>query len=143
MLPESQRDVLVSAHPVNGLVFLELPLLLGNKPEAIKLLIYYILRDKMVVVFTRDVKSVLQLRSLNDGSLIQDFNMPAGSISDISCLKEHTQFFFEFTSYLDPGIVFRVDLTRNSPKPEVRTKKCIRNLPLHYYLSIGLQAIYT
>lgn len=66
-----------------------------------------------------DVNSQLEVRSLSNGSLIQQIDIPSGSIDSSWGKKTHNEIFFRVVSFLTPGIIYRVDLSRTPYKPEV------------------------
>lgn len=75
--------------------------------------------DKIVLKYLVDVKSQLEVRSLPDGSFIQQIDIPTGSIGSSWGKKTHNELFFRVVSYLTPGIIYRVDLSHAPYKPEV------------------------
>lgn len=93
LIAEHSRDVLDWACPINN--------------------------DQLVVCYIRDVKSVLQLYDLSSGKMLCDFPLKIGAITGFSGKKWHTEFFFTFTSFLNPGIIYHVDLTKSNYKAEV------------------------
>lgn len=85
VVPEHESDVLDSAHAVAG--------------------------DKLLVEFSRDVKAVLALYNLAGELLVPEFPLPGlGALSGLSARPSDTEFFFSFTSFLHPGVIFRVQL---------------------------------
>lgn len=72
-------------------------------------------RDKVVIGYLEDVKSRLELRFLGNGSFIQNFPLEIGTVNSFSAKRTHDEFFFNFVSFLTPGKVFRVDLTKEQP----------------------------
>lgn len=90
VLPEHAKDVLDSASVVDG--------------------------DKVIVEFSRDVKSVLALYNLAGELLVPEFELPGmGSISGLTARHQDDSFFFSFTSFLHPGVIFRVQLHKDAP----------------------------
>lgn len=95
-------------------------------------------RDKLVLGFLEDVKNTLELRSLTDGTYIQNFDLDVGTItgyifqlihtlSDVnkwsawlnkeiyyrrySGKRQHSEFFYQFASFLSPGRIFHCDFS--------------------------------
>lgn len=75
-------------------------------------------RDKLVLGYLEDVKSKLELRFLN-GTFIQKFELEIGTVNSYSGKRTHDEFFFNFVSFLTPGKVFRVDLTKEPFQAEI------------------------
>ena len=64
--------------------------------------------DSMVVCYLRDVRSVLQLRSLGKGSLKRDLPLPGlGCIRSFSGRRKDTEIFFSYTDPVTPSSNFR------------------------------------
>ena len=65
--------------------------------------------DALITCYIEDAKNTLQIRSLASGGLLQNLELPIGSIGGISCNREDSEFFFKFTSFTEPGTIFRCD----------------------------------
>jgi len=68
-------------------------------------------QDKLITCYLRDVKSVLEMRELSSGTVLETFPLEVGSISGYSGRKKHNEMFFSFTSFLTPGVIYRYDFT--------------------------------
>ncbi|KAL6754676.1 prolyl oligopeptidase [Haematococcus lacustris] len=109
LIPEHPRDVLKSAVALKG--------------------------DALVVRYLRDVRGALQLRSLASGSLRKEFELPGlGSITGFSGERKDSEFFFSFTSFVEPGATYRVDLEGEGLEPQLfrRTELRLQHDPDDY-----------
>ncbi|ODM96223.1 Prolyl endopeptidase [Orchesella cincta] len=72
-------------------------------------------QDYLVTCYTRDVRNILQLRKLNDGSLVQQFQLGLGTITGFSGRTQDTEMFFMMSSFLTPGTISHVDFKQTNP----------------------------
>ncbi|CAH2067535.1 unnamed protein product [Thlaspi arvense] len=93
VVEEHEKDVLASACAVNG--------------------------DQLVACYMSDVKHILQIRDLKSGSLLHQLPLDIGAVSDVSARREDSTFFFSFTSFLTPGVIYKCDLANESPEVKV------------------------
>uniref|UniRef100_A0A1A9WLB1 Prolyl endopeptidase n=1 Tax=Glossina brevipalpis TaxID=37001 RepID=A0A1A9WLB1_9MUSC len=75
--------------------------------------------DKLVLCYIQDVKSALQVNALNDGKLIGKFNLDIGTIVSLSGKKEYSEVFFNFSSFLNPGTIYRYDFKTADFQPKI------------------------
>jgi len=73
----------------------------------------------LIVCYIQDVKNTLEMRKLQDGSFIRKFPLDVGTIMGFSGKKKQSEIFFKFSSFLTPGIIYRVDLKSATADPEV------------------------
>ncbi|KAF8058088.1 Prep [Scenedesmus sp. PABB004] len=74
--------------------------------------------DELVLRHLRDVKSALALHRLSTGERVREFELPGiGSVSGFSGNRKSSEFFFSFTSFVQPGATFRVDLAAGDAPP--------------------------
>eukprot|EP00879_Flechtneria_rotunda_P018448 GHRR01019352.1.p1 GENE.GHRR01019352.1~~GHRR01019352.1.p1 ORF type:complete len:520 (+),score=168.42 GHRR01019352.1:95-1654(+) len=91
--------------------------------------------DALVVRHLRDVKSALGLHELSTGKLLQEFQLPGiGSVGGFSGNRKSREFFFSFTSFVEPGSTYRVDLDASNPCPELfrATQLKVQHNPVDY-----------
>jgi len=83
-------------------------------PESKNVLSYVfcVHQNILVVCYMKDVVDVLELYSL-DGKLIKNLSIPLGTINSPSGWKQDTMFFYKFTSFLEPGTIYRYDFNEN------------------------------
>ena len=93
IVPESEKDVLESAHCVNG--------------------------SHLIVCYLSDVKYVVQLRGFETGDLLQQLPLEIGSVSAVSGRRKDKEVFISFTSFLTPGIIYRCNLEEEQPQLQV------------------------
>ncbi|KAG2254620.1 hypothetical protein Bca52824_084756 [Brassica carinata] len=90
---EHEKDVLASACAVNG--------------------------NQLVTCYMSDVKHILQIRDMKSGSLLHQLPLDIGSVSDVSARRKDNTFFFSFTSFLTPGVIYKCDLANEAPEVKV------------------------
>lgn len=73
----------------------------------------------LVLCYLHDVKNVLQLFDLASGSHLKTFPLDVGSIVGYSGQKKDSEIFYQFTSFLSPGIIYYYDLTKGTQEPRV------------------------
>lgn len=127
VIPESESDVLTSATLVN--------------------------KQQLVVCYMSDVKHLLKLHDLQSGNLLHTLPLEIGSVAEISGRPEDPYFFYSFTSFLTPGIIYRCDVSTGTPEVTVLRETTVANLDrslfetrqvqlfssnLCYELSVGL-----
>uniref|UniRef100_A0A7N0U4E3 Prolyl endopeptidase n=1 Tax=Kalanchoe fedtschenkoi TaxID=63787 RepID=A0A7N0U4E3_KALFE len=93
LVPEAEKDVLESAYAVN--------------------------KNQIILSYLSDVKSVLQIRDLDKGSLLHYLPIDIGSVSSISARRQDSLAFIEFTSFLTPGIIYQCNLETGDPEMKI------------------------
>lgn len=65
--------------------------------------------DKIVLGYIDDVKSVLQVHSLQDGRFLSKFPLAIGNVVGFSGKKKYSEIFYHFVSFLTPGVIYHYD----------------------------------
>ncbi|KAM4550110.1 prolyl endopeptidase isoform 2-T2 [Fundulus diaphanus] len=73
----------------------------------------------LLVNYVHDVKDILQLFHLPSGRHLRDLPLDVGTIAGVSCKKKHSEFFYKFSSFTTPGIIYHCDLSHSSPEPRI------------------------
>ncbi|XP_053693083.1 prolyl endopeptidase isoform X1 [Sabethes cyaneus] len=76
-------------------------------------------KDKIVLGYIDDVKSVLQVHKLQDGSFVSKFPLEIGTIVGFSGKKKYSEIFYHFVSFLTPGIIYHFDFAREDAEPTI------------------------
>jgi len=92
LLPESDKEVLVSASPVN--------------------------QNQLIICYLSDVKHILQIRDLKMGSLLHSLPIDIGTVR-ISSRRQDSMAFIGFTSFLTFNIIYQCDLAAGVPEMKI------------------------
>lgn len=76
-------------------------------------------KDKVLIKYLRDAKSILQVRDLSSGKLVHQIPVDIGNVSWITNSRYDPVAFFGLISFLNPGIIYRCDLSA-PVTPEVK-----------------------
>lgn len=89
--------------------------------------------NKLVMCYLEDVKNKLYVHNLSDGKRIAEFPLQIGTIAGYSGRKEQTEIFFQFISFLTPGVIYRCDMTKDSYTPKVFRETKLKNFDFDQY----------
>lgn len=89
--------------------------------------------NKLVMCYLEDVKNKLYVHNLSDGKRIAEFPLQIGTIAGYSGRKEQTEIFFQFISFLTPGVIYRCDMTKDSYTPTVFRETKLKNFDFDQY----------
>lgn len=76
-------------------------------------------KDKIILGYIDDVKSVLQANSLTDGKELMKFDIPIGTIVGFSGERKYSEVFYHFVSFLAPGIIYKYDFDKPTEPPSI------------------------
>ncbi|KAI8837460.1 prolyl oligopeptidase [Chytriomyces cf. hyalinus JEL632] len=72
-------------------------------------------KDKLVLVYLKDVKHVMKVYNLTTGAFLNDIDMPSGSIiKGMSGTKKDNEMFYSYASFVSPGVIRRYDFSSPS-----------------------------
>ncbi|CAB1351216.1 unnamed protein product [Coregonus sp. 'balchen'] len=108
-------DITEGCEPVNQLWYCDLQKL----PNGITGSVACVNQRHLLVNYVHDVKDILQLYELSTGGLVRDLPLDVGTVVGLSCKKKHSDFFYKFTSFTTPGVIYHCDLSQASPDPTV------------------------
>uniref|UniRef100_A0A4W3HPQ4 Prolyl endopeptidase n=1 Tax=Callorhinchus milii TaxID=7868 RepID=A0A4W3HPQ4_CALMI len=90
----------------------------------------------LILCYLHDVKNVLQLHDLTTGAHIKTFPLNVGSIVGYSGRKKDNEIFYQFTSFLTPGIIYHCDMTKEALKPSVFREVTVKGFDPSDYQTI-------
>lgn len=74
---------------------------------------FRVIKDKLIFSLLKDATYLLRISNL-DGSDVQEISLPQlGSIGFISCSEDKNQVYFSFQSFVQPQVVYRLNLDTN------------------------------
>ncbi|KAG9287111.1 hypothetical protein G9A89_001005 [Geosiphon pyriformis] len=89
--PDQGFAELIPQHPVDILSFVKL-----------------VHQTNLITIYMHDAKEQLSIHDLSTGKLLRELDLPIGSIESLA--GRDTEFFFKFTGFLNPGVIYRYNL---------------------------------
>nr|XP_046917518.1 prolyl endopeptidase-like [Dermatophagoides farinae] len=87
--------------------------------------------DKIVATYMISVQNKLKVHQLSDGKFLYDIETEIGSIMTAGGKMQSPEFFFRYSTFLSPGIIYHYDLSNNTK--EVYKKSIIAGLDTSDY----------
>ncbi|KAJ8321936.1 hypothetical protein KUTeg_000407 [Tegillarca granosa] len=75
--------------------------------------------NKLILCYLEDVKNTLYVHDLASGKRLANFPVDVGSIAGYSGKKKHSEIFYQFVSFLTPGIIYRCDISTDTYQSQV------------------------
>lgn len=70
---------------------------------------------------------ILQLHYLNTGQVLRTFPLDLGIIIGFTGKKKYSEIFYQFTSFLTPGIIYTIDLQKDQePRVSIHVLNCYK-----------------
>ncbi|VDP16363.1 unnamed protein product [Soboliphyme baturini] len=76
-------------------------------------------KTQMILCYLKDVKNVLQVHDFVSGQQLFTLPLEVGSVSQFFGKEDDSEVFFCCESFVVPGTIYRVDLQKPNPVPEV------------------------
>lgn len=92
-------------------------------------------QNLLVLCYLHDVKNLLYLHNMS-GERIMCFPLDIGSIVGFTGRKKDSEIFYQFTSFLSPGIIYHCDLTQENFKPKVFRETMVKGFDQSKYQTI-------
>ncbi|CAG5133432.1 unnamed protein product, partial [Candidula unifasciata] len=84
-------------------------------------------QNRLILCYLRDVKNELFVYDLASGGRQFQFPLDVGSIVGFSGKKKDTEIFYQFVSFLTPGIIYHCDVSTKDYKPTVFREISVKN----------------
>lgn len=91
-------------------------------------------KNKLILHYMEDVKSVLQVHSLDSGKFESKFALEHGTIVGFSGDKDCSEIFYHFVSFLIPGLIYHFDFKQPSAESTIFKEVKIANFDREMYM---------
>lgn len=75
--------------------------------------------NKLVLGYIHDVKSALKVHDLATGKFLRTFPLEIGQIIAFSGDKKYSEVFYQLTSFLTPGTIYKFDFAKLNEEPAI------------------------
>ena len=89
--------------------------------------VFCVNKNKLAVCYMEDVKSVLQIHSLESGKFEFKFPLEHGNVQGFFGDKDSSEIFYHFVSFLIPGLIYHYDFSLPSAVPTIFKEVKIEN----------------
>lgn len=93
--------------------------LVDEHPRNVLDWVYCVNKNKLVLHYMEDVKSVLQVHSLETGKFESKFPLEHGTIKEFTGDKDSSEIFYHFVSFLIPGVIYHYDFAAAPAEPVI------------------------
>lgn len=89
--------------------------------------------DKLVLCYLEDVKNKLYIHALGSGQREATLPLDVGTVSGYSGKKLQSEIFYQFVSFLSPGVIYHCDISKSTYEPKVFRQTEIKNFDLSQF----------
>ncbi|XP_064596938.1 prolyl endopeptidase-like [Liolophura sinensis] len=87
----------------------------------------------LVLCYLKDVKNALVLCDLATGQEKGCLPLDVGTVVGYSGGKKDTEIFYQFMSFLTPGIIYHCDMTSDTAQPKIFRQICVKDFDLSQF----------
>ena len=89
--------------------------------------------NKLVLCYLEDVKNRLYIHALGSGQREATLPLDVGTVSGYSGKKLQSEIFYQFVSFLSPGVIYHCDISQSTYEPKVFRQTEIKNFDLSQF----------